>query len=450
MTYLEKKKNAILKSLNRVIKKVQKVKSSITGSMIISDADEQIVSELEVVGNTEFGKNIFNMKRTFSNTENLTTDCTWEYDIVDNSLKIMNNSTGSFKAIYPSISEEYSNEWFIGKTITVSCKLMTSSESKTYVRIGYVKSTGTYSDFIIGVPTISSPNEYVEKSFSYTFQELPTDIKDGTKICITLYSNGSGTVTSAENNWCKFKDIQIEIGDTKTEYEDYYKVGVGVHTKNYFNLDKYKTGYLPCNISNITDTGMKLSLKEAGKKFVTVDRPAEDLNSFLGQKITLSGDWTISGNANGLITINKAKNGKIVSQIGNLTTSGGKTTMTLPSSFDDTFNGFSILIYANWNTADASVGDGVEYSNIQIELGDQKTDYEKYGYNVIIKNSNGNLIDNISYFSKEQLMSGDILQSSDFNKELTLYGGYNNISVEKENKKSTYPSRMSITYIANE
>ena len=59
MTYLEKKKNAILKSLNRVIKKVQKVKSSITGSMIISDADEQIVSELEVVGNTEFGKKNF-------------------------------------------------------------------------------------------------------------------------------------------------------------------------------------------------------------------------------------------------------------------------------------------------------------------------------------------------------------------------------------------------------
>ena len=110
MTYLEKKKNAILKSLNRVIKKIQKVKSSITGSMIISDADEQIVSELEVVGNTEFGKNIFNMKRTFSNKENITTDCTWEYNIVDNSLKIMNNSTGSFKAIYPSISEEYSNE----------------------------------------------------------------------------------------------------------------------------------------------------------------------------------------------------------------------------------------------------------------------------------------------------------------------------------------------------
>ena len=193
-----------------------------------------------------------------------------------------------------------------------------------------------------------------------------------------------------------------------------------------------------------------MSLKAAGKKFIAIDRPAEDLNNFLGQKITLSANWTISGNANGLITINKAKNGKIVSQIGSLTTSGEKSTMTLPSSFDDTFNGFCILIYANPHTADASVADGIEYNNIQIELGNSKTDYEKYGYNVIIKNKNGNLIDNISYFSKEQLMSGDIIQSSDFNKELTLYGGYNNISVEKENKKSTYPSRMSITYIANE
>lgn len=450
MTYLEKKKNAILKALNRVIKKVQKVKSSTTGTMIISDADEQIVSEFEVVGNTEFGKNIFNMKRTFSNKENLTTDCTWEYNIVDNSLKIMNNSTGSYKAIYASISEDYSNEWFVGKTITVSCKLMTSSESKTYVRIGYVNTLGRYSDFIIGVPTTSSPNEYVEKSFSYTFSELPTDIKDGTKICITLYSNGSGTVTSAENNWCKFKDIQIEIGNTKTDYEDYYKVGVGTHTKNYFDIEKYQTGYFPCDVSNMTDTGMKLSLKKAGTKFVAIDRINKDLNNFLGQKITLSADWTISGNVNGLITINKAKNGTIVSQIGSLTTSGEKSTMTLPSSFDDTFNGFSILIYANWNTADASVGDGIEYNNIQIELGNSKTDYEKYGYNVILKNKNGNLSDSVLYFSKNQVMSGDILTTSEFNKELTLYGGYNNISVEKENKKSTYPSRMSITYIANE
>ena len=153
-------------------------------------------------------------------------------------------SKNQYIAIYPAITNLYTPNELANKTITISYEGMTSEQSNTGLLLGFFfkSSSGEKTFFTLKQETpYQSIGSYLKKTISYTFNTEYEYVsstgtgqmlyaKDIENYCIALYSNRSGVtdsnkpssgITDKKYNWCKYKNIQIEIGEKATQYEEY-------------------------------------------------------------------------------------------------------------------------------------------------------------------------------------------------------------------------------------
>lgn len=106
-------------------------------------------------------------------------------------------------------------------------------------------------------------------------------------------------------------------------------------------------------------------------------------SEMLGKTYTLSGVFKASGSNNGAIKAYFLRDdGFPVSSIQVFTKSNQSVTFTVPSAFEGTSTKVGLIFYSN-DTGTSQVGDYVDYTNVQLEEGSERTNYEPYFNGVI-------------------------------------------------------------------
>ena len=142
----------------------------------------------------------------------------------------------------------------LNKTVTISCKY---SKTGDYLRPGIriLGFNGTSAS--IGTTEVSAieyDNSIREGTLvaTKTITKIPDLEKyPGAEYCLSIYSNCQGAVSDeeAKNEEITYYDIQIEIGDTKTEYEAY---GISSNYSQYFYL------YNPSRLKIVKDSAYNI------------------------------------------------------------------------------------------------------------------------------------------------------------------------------------------------
>ena len=134
----------------------------------------------------------------------------------------------------------------VGTTVTLSVEEITASNTNVarLFLAYYEVSTNTTTTFknldSAGVITVT----------------IPEKTSDTQELCLLLYSNVNGT--NDVGYYCTYKNIQLEIGNTATEYEPYgYKIPVKVSGKNLFKFDSSKTKAYNSSSYEFLENGIK-------------------------------------------------------------------------------------------------------------------------------------------------------------------------------------------------
>lgn len=169
-------------------------------------------------------------------------------------------------------------------------------------------------------------------------------------------------------------------------------------SKNLFNKYGFNEKY---NSSlTITDDYIRTITTLSGNGYYTYVRIYLDVNDLLGKTITVSGTWKSNGTVYGNIRLlyrddNGNNKGTILEGTASLDGSIDKT-VTIPSTLPNGATKIALLLYSNAGQSSVN-GDYVDYYDIMVEEGSQKTSYEPYGEEIcqnIIGETNDKL-DNI-------------------------------------------------------
>lgn len=138
-------------------------------------------------------------------------------------------ATQTHKNEYTSVEVELDKS-FVGKTVTLSALVKTSSINNPNLRIQWFKSDGLATGKMIETKNTSASSDFVQISVTGTVPENPGD---GDYLCLCFYSNkdidlGSSTESSFS---ATYKNIQLEIGTEVTTYQP--------HTWNLLNKWQY-------------------------------------------------------------------------------------------------------------------------------------------------------------------------------------------------------------------
>lgn len=188
---------------------------------------------------------------------------------------------------------------------------------------------------------------------------------------IYTYGDNPGTIY--------IKDIQLEEGTVATPYVPYNSLEVKVIGKNLLDKNKEALG------SNVTktvlDTGVRVTTKVAGNaRYCGIEIGKDEL---LGKKVTISANITVSGTNNASARLFFGKyNTPSTSGIGTALTSTGSNTITIPNSFYTGTDRIYLLLYSNVN-GDTSIDNYVDYTNLQVEIGEEATEYEEYKEQIV-------------------------------------------------------------------
>lgn len=193
------------------------------------------------------------------------------------------------------------------------------------------------------------------------------------------------TLWSSGNCYIDLDTFQIEEGATATTYESYqgqtYPINLPV--QNLFN----KNGTIVKTngtTGQVLDTGMRATATLSGNNLYYVMK----LGSYelLGKTLTIKANIQPSASNTGQIYLfygNSSSSTVSAVSNGNLTGSGEVTKqIIIPKTFPANTDQIYILLYANINTS-VNIGDYVDYTNLQVELGDKANSYVPYGENVI-------------------------------------------------------------------
>lgn len=185
----------------------------------------------------------------------------------------------------------------------------------------------------------------------------------------TLYNNmekvtGNGSNITLENTEEAPMKSEFE-GDTSQE---------STTGKNLFDKD-----YTYWNKANTTlttlETGIRATLTGGSTyRYGTVKIPNSD--NLLGKTLTLNYVKSESGNNVGTIRVYAINNDG--NTVGSAYNSSTPNTFNMPSTYPTGTTAFGMLFYSNLNGSNASVGDYVDYTNVQLELGETATSYEPY------------------------------------------------------------------------
>lgn len=167
--------------------------------------------------------------------------------------------------------------------------------------------------------------------------------------------------------------IQIEEGTVATPYVPYNSLEVKVVNKNLLNKNKTALG------SNVTktvlDTGVRITTKVAGNaRYCGIEIGKDEL---LGKTLTISSIMSASATNQPCVRLffgdvtTPAK-----SVIGSTLTTSGSLTVTIPSSFPTGTDRIYLLMYSSLGSSE--VGAYVDYTNLQVEINDEATEYEEH------------------------------------------------------------------------
>lgn len=172
---------------------------------------------------------------------------------------------------------------------------------------------------------------------------------------------------------------QLEEGSKASSYVPYNSLEVKVIGKNLLDKNKEALG------SNVTktvlDTGIRVTTKVAGNaRYCGIEIGKDEL---LGKKVTISANIAVSGTNNASARLFFGKyNTPSTSGIGTALTSTGSNTVTIPNTFYSGTDRIYLLLYSNVN-GDTSIDNYVDYTNLQVEIGEEATDYEEHKEQIV-------------------------------------------------------------------
>lgn len=198
--------------------------------------------------------------------------------------------------------------------------------------------------------------------------EVPEDLAGRNYLS---YSLG---ITVATASTIDFENLILTIDDSNTSYAPYNSLAIKSIGKNILNKNRNALG------SNVTktilDTGIRVTTKVAGSaRYCGIELGRSEL---LGKKITISSTITSSSTNNGALRLFFGKyNTPSTSGIATALVSTGSLTVTVPNEFYPNTDRVYLLLYSNVNSTQ-DVGLYVDYTNLQVEIGEEATSYEKY------------------------------------------------------------------------
>ena len=162
--------------------------------------------------------------------------------------------------------------------------------------------------------------------------------------------------------------------------------------KNLFNNNGTMYQSTGATVETI-DTGIRATILRTGNnRYGKVVIP--NSNELLGKTVTLSANFNSSASNTGRIALYQiSSTGGVISGIGMLDNTGS-ITLTIPSEYSTNAVTLALLFYAN-TSGTSEVNDYVDYTNVQLELGSQVTEYEEYIGQDYKINLGKNLINNI-------------------------------------------------------
>lgn len=249
---------------------------------------------------------------------------------------------------------------------------------------------------------VSSANLYVSsKDANGTFISRDTQLTKrtfttgATTHYIFFYLNKSGVTFETIGGYVQLeKNIvptpyslyktPIELCKIDT-YQDSIKKAIG---KNLFDKSKSEFSSAYTTLTEL-ETGVRATLSRTGtNRYSSIKL---DGDALLGKTITVSATITPSGTNNGLVRIFFTSGNSLTTKIGNNISATGSLSYTIPSSYSNNDDGIAIVFSSN-NNGTASVGDYVDYTNVQVEIGETATSYEPYGTGWYIEKQIGKVV----------------------------------------------------------
>ena len=185
---------------------------------------------------------------------------------------------------------------------------------------------------------------------------------------------GSGITINLRN--VKF---QLERGNTETAFQPYQSQTFSLNLgKNLF--DRSQTPIVTNGATaEVISTGLRIKATSTGGNTFCAYKLFKS-SEILGQTITLSTTATPSSqnNQNAYIGLCDENGGNRVSKV-NFSSGAGEKTASYTHTTEDSSRPYIIIaLYSNANSAPVQVGDYVDYTNLQLELGDTATTYAPY------------------------------------------------------------------------
>ena len=208
----------------------------------------------------------------------------------------------------------------------------------------------------------------------------PHTSAEGYPITISDHLNGSDLIG------CKIYGNADGVGKTITGgslqignlvYTTYTELPIVQRGKNWFDLSKVPSA------ENKTNNSFRVVTKTDNAKYYVNKYTVPDANALLGQTLTLKADFTASGENKGNIMVVWTSGTTIKATAATISASGTAKTFTLPETIPEGADTLQIYFYGNTSVENVPKGEYIEYSNVQLEMGNSATAYEEYKENTV-------------------------------------------------------------------
>lgn len=341
------------------------------------------------------GENLIDFSKGYT-TYALTT-----YSFENDIMTLEGNSTGTYNRVYFYITDLIKNN--PGKILSLFCESVDltdyTSSNRLLLQLRIEKTSGiSYYGLY-----------YTDGTYSYT---IPNDTSDITSVSLNFYTNNSSTAGASTVIWNK---PMLQFGDTQIPYKSYegQNISANLSPNNLFKLSTDMIG-------NRTATGITTDVSNKEQRVYFKGTATGTKRYFFSNDVVRGtipkGTYTLSSNHNGGVVLQ-------LRPINSQTASDYSGTFTLT---EDKYliNGYFPITNGTYYDEDIWV---------QLELGNQSTDYEKWYESIeyckigdyediFFKAINGDSIyDSLDSATKETLTSGSWYLKKEIGK-LTLDG----------------------------
>ncbi len=227
---------------------------------------------------------------------------------------------------------------------------------------------------------VNKQEQYINQIVSDMYEEDGVVNEKFTKVYQDIDNIVNNVQTSGGNNLIKNSVMFAYDNDNKPN--DWSIITSG---KNLINLKGTRFNNDRCTVTDITN-GIRITNAETVQKYKFCAYLISDFNCMLGKTYTVSSKTVCSPTTNpSRVLIYWFKNTVALSGIKTLGTTGG--TFTVPLTAPAEATSLAIVFYTNYGET-GTIGDYVEYTNIQLEEGTTATTYTDYINGSLIIDSN--------------------------------------------------------------